>query len=126
MQCMSYIRPHYHGSLKLSTHAYYTYYVPWYASFICLLATCLRYPITTYLQYLHVHLLSVPCLPSLISYVMSLWYTYPACMAQQGRRNRGAIAPHFSLILKLNHVDWQNLVASNTHTADSDCDKKTL
>ena len=49
----------------------------------------------------------------------------------QGRRKRGAIAPHFLLILKklkLNHACWLAKLSSlkHTHGADSDCDKKTL
>ena len=52
---------------------------------------------------------------------------------KQGRRNRGArgaIAPHFSLIFKKNKIKpcWlaKSIVASHTHKADNDCDKKTL
>ena len=52
--------------------------------------------------------------------------------AEQGQQNRGLggySPPLFTDLkkLKLNHVGWQNLVASNSHTADhdSDCEKKT-
>ena len=77
MQCMSYIRPHYHGSLKLPTHAYlhayyaHTTYPGMQASYASYMPKISYY---TYLQYLHVQLLSVPCLPSLSLCYESLIY----------------------------------------------------